>query len=344
MSIMETQPQKILRSGWNAYVNDYAISGGWNYNGEVLIICDAAGGIYVFDGKSGEVIWSQGQVHEGGILSAAIHPLTDRFATGGQDGKIIIWNTHQKNREKVIDLGDGWIENLSWSQDGEMLAVSCSRTVYVYTKEGNEIWQSNNHNSTVSNLGWSINKELATTCYGRVSFFDGMSGKVKQKLEWKGSLVSMVLSPNSDIVVCGSQDNTIHFWRRSTEQDSMMSGYPLKPSALSFDETGSYLATGGSEEVTVWSFKGNGPEGTSPLSLKLHTKPITTLAFAHRGMNLASGSRDGAVVLWDLKSENEESGLSETSVSDSVSKLYWRPDDKALAGLDRQGGVTVWRV
>ena len=77
------------------------------------------------------------------------------------------------------------------------------------------MWQSNNHNSTVSNLGWSINKELATTCYGHVSFFDGMSGKIKQKLEWKGSLVSMVLSPNSDIVVCGSQDNTIHFWRRS---------------------------------------------------------------------------------------------------------------------------------
>ena len=45
-----------------------------------------------------------------------------------------------------------------------------------------------------------------------------------------------------------------------------------------------------------------------------------------------------------LKSENKESGLSETSVSDSVSKLYWRQDDKALAGLDRQGGVTVWRV
>ena len=34
-----------------------------------------------------------------------------------------------KKIEKVIDLGDGWIENLSWSQDGEMLAVSCSRTV-----------------------------------------------------------------------------------------------------------------------------------------------------------------------------------------------------------------------
>ena len=344
MNIMETKPKKILRNGWKYFVNDYAISGGWNYNGEALIICDAVGGVYVFDGKSGAVIWSQDQVHEGGILSTAIHPLIDRFASGGQDGKIIIWNIHQKKMEKVINLGNGWIENLAWSQDGEMLAISCSRTVYVYTKEGNEIWQSNSHNSTVSNLAWSIDKELATTCYGRVSFFDGISGKIKQKLEWKGSLVSMVLSPNSDIVVCGSQDNTIHFWRRSTEQDSMMSGYPLKPLALSFDETGNYLATGGSMDVTIWSFKGNGPEGTSPLSLKLHKRPITTLAFANRGMNLASGSRDGNVVLWDLKSENEESGLSETSVSDSVSKLYWSPDDKALAGLDKQGGVTVWRV
>lgn len=61
-------------------------------------------------------------------------------------------------------------------------------------------------------------------------------------------------------------------------------------------------------------------------------------------MKLASGSRDGTVVLWNLKSDDQESGLSETSVSDSVSNLYWRPDDRALAGLDRQGGVTVWRV
>ena len=65
----------------------------------------------------------------------------------------------------------------------------------------------------------------------------------------------MVLSPNSDIVVCGSQDNTIHFWRRSTEQDSMMSGPSLRPSALSFDETGSYLATGGVRRLDSLGFR-----------------------------------------------------------------------------------------
>ena len=52
MSIMDIQPGKILSSGWNYFVDDYAITGGWTYNGEALIICDVAGGIYVFNGNS----------------------------------------------------------------------------------------------------------------------------------------------------------------------------------------------------------------------------------------------------------------------------------------------------
>ena len=56
--------------------------------------------MYIFDGTSGEVIWSQEQVHEGGILSSAIHPVNDRFVTGGQDGKIIIWSTYQKKKRE----------------------------------------------------------------------------------------------------------------------------------------------------------------------------------------------------------------------------------------------------
>ena len=43
-----------------------------------------------------------------------------------------------------------------------------------------------------------------------------------------------------------------------------MTGYPGKPSHLAFDSTGTVLATGGSERVTVWSFQGEGPERTAP--------------------------------------------------------------------------------
>ena len=333
-----------LRRGWSAAVGDYAIAGGWSLRGEALMVGDAAGGVYAFDGKSGAAVWERRGVHEGGVLAVAIHPSGTAFATAGQDSRVLIWSAAEGQVSRAIDVGSGWVENVAWSPDGQWLAASCSRQVRVYGEDGAEVWRSDDHPSTVSAIAWSSVGELATACYGRVTFFDASTGELRQKLEWQGSLVSMVLSPDGDIVACGSQDNSVHFWRRSTEQDSMMSGYPAKPSALAFDDTGTLLATGGGEAVTVWSFQGSGPEGTRPGVLELHVQPVTTLAFARRAMRLASGGRDGAVVVWSLQRDGEGGPIGTAVVAGAVAELYWRPDGRALAALDARGGVTVWRI
>ena len=78
-----------------------------------------------------------------------------------------------------------------------------------HAADGTSMWQSDDHPSTVSAIAWSGSEELATACYSQVAFFSAESGEVNQKLQWKGSLVSMVLSPDGDIVACGSQ--TIRF-------------------------------------------------------------------------------------------------------------------------------------
>ena len=336
------RPRGVLRRGWSAVVGDYAIAGGWTLRGEALVVGDAAGGIYAFDGKSGASAW-QG-VHDGGVLAMAIHPGGTEFATAGQDGRVLIWGVAEGQVKQAIDVGSDWVENVAWSPDGQWLAASCSRQVRAYGADGGEVWRSDDHPSTVSAIAWSRAGELATACYCRVAFFDVSTGELRQKLEWQGSLVSMVLSPNGDIVACGSQDNSVHFWRRSTEQDSMMSGYPAKPSALAFDDTGTLLATGGGEAVTVWSFRGRGPEGTRPGVLELHVQPVTTLAFARRAMRLASGGRDRAVVVWSLQRDGEGSPIGVAVVGGALAELYWRPDGRALAALDALGGVTVWRI
>ena len=337
-------PGGVLRRGWSAAVGDYAIAGGWSLGGEALVVGDAAGGVYAFDGKSGATTWARREVHEGGVLAVAIHPSGTAFATAGQDRRVLIWSAAEGQVSRAIDVGSGWVGNVAWSPDGQWLAASCSRQVRAYGADGAEVWRSDDHPSTVSAIAWSSAGELATACYGRVTFFDASTGELRQKLEWKGSLVSMVLSSDADIVACGSQDNSVHFWRRSTEQDSMMSGYPAKPSALAFDDTGTLLATGGGVAVTVWSFQGSGPEGTLPGVLELHVQPVTTLAFARRTMRLASGGRDGAVVVWSLQRDGEGGPIGTAIVADVVAELYWRPDGRALAALDAQGGVTVWRV
>ena len=45
-------------------------------------------------------------------------------------------------------------------------------SLYVFNEVGEEKWVSKDHPSTVSAITWSNKNELATACYGRVTFFD----------------------------------------------------------------------------------------------------------------------------------------------------------------------------
>ncbi len=335
-------PTGMLHEGWDAQIEDYAIDCGWGLQGEVFLVGDSAGGICSFKGKSGDVIWKEKEIHQGGLLAMSIHPDGNSFATAGQDGRVLIWDVKEGKLIKDLNLGKGWAEHIKWSPNGKFLAVTLSRYVYVFSANGQQQWRSNQHPSTVSAIAWSNSNELATACYGQVTFFDIISDQVNQKLKWQGSLVSMVLSPDGDIVACGSQDNSVHFWRRSTEQDAEMTGYPGKPSHLAFDSTGIVLATGGSDRVTVWSFQGDGPEGTAPGELILHTDSISSLAFSNSGMLLASGSRDGSVFAWFLQQNGQGDPVGGAFVGELVSQIAWRPDNRALAAVNAKGGITVW--
>jgi WD40 repeat protein len=332
----------MFHEGWSAEVDDYAIVCGWALKGKLFIVGDVVGGLYGFEGDTGKLIWKKDEAHSGGLLAMSIHPNGEIFATSGQDGIVRILNCNNGEEIKAIKLGKGWVEHLSWSNGGLYLAVAFSKKVYVFNQDGNEQWVSEEHPSTVSAISWSNKNELATACYGRVTFFDVANKKTNQKLEWQGSLVSMQLSPDGDIVACGSQDNSVHFWRRSTGLDAEMTGYPGKPSHLSFDDSGMLLATSGSERITVWSFSGNGPEGTMPGELCHHTEPISSLAFSNKGLLVASGSRDGSVVASFLKNDGNGDPVGAAFAGDLVGDIAWRPDDCALAAINAKGVVTVW--
>ena len=197
-----TSPRGALRSGWTATVEDYAIAGGWTCGGEVLVVVDAGGGVSGFEGRSGERRWHHPAVHTDGALAMTVHPNGAEFATTGQDGRIVIWDAAVGEIKTSVNVGKGWVEHAAWSPDGNRLAVSLSRRVYVYDAKGQELWHSEDHPSTVSATAWAGSDELATACYGRVSFLEASSGTLRQKLEWKGSLVSMVLSPDGEVIAC----------------------------------------------------------------------------------------------------------------------------------------------
>ena len=66
---MNAQSLGSLRTGWSAILDDCALSGGWTSEGNEFAVVDAAGGMSVFDGKRGDLIWEKKNVHDGGALA-----------------------------------------------------------------------------------------------------------------------------------------------------------------------------------------------------------------------------------------------------------------------------------
>ena len=123
------KPKGVLKKGWYSTVGDYAIAGGWSRNGSLLIVGDSAGGIYGFDGRSGKIAWQNRETHGAALLKIAFHPNGDIFASAGQDGKIRICHSLDGHLNQTIDLGNGWVDNIAWSPDGQWLAASRTRRI-----------------------------------------------------------------------------------------------------------------------------------------------------------------------------------------------------------------------
>ena len=132
--------------------------------------------------KSGKAVWSSPGIHDGGLLAMDVHPGGELVATAGQDGRVLLWSAKDGRLNEFATLEKSWVENVAWSSNGKWLAASNARRVHVFSIEGEEVWQSEDHPSTVSAIAWSNSEELATACYGRVSFFEAATGALRQKL------------------------------------------------------------------------------------------------------------------------------------------------------------------
>lgn len=337
----------MLSSGWQAATTDVGRDLGWSPSGDTLYVGDAAGTLYAFAGTSGAVLW-QTNAHRGGVLALAIEPTPSPrgnargLVSTGEDGLVAFHDPTTGQLTATRDLGSRWVEHAAWSATGGTLAVASGRNVHLFTRSGQILGELEVHPATVAGLVWSPSGELITACYGQIAVWDPHTRRASVRYECESPPLCLVASPDGQVLASGSQDSCVYFWRRANGEKSAMYGYSRKPAKVCFGGGGSWLATGGGETPLVWSFADGGPEGTEPLSLPVHTLPVTALAPATTCSLLASGGRDGGVVVWQVAgSESRIVGFA--LCEQPIEHLAFRPDDQALASLTRGGNVEVWR-
>jgi WD40 repeat protein len=171
---------------------------------------------------------------------------------------------------------------------------------------------------------------IAIAHYNGVSLWFPNAAAKPEFLEWKGVHYAPSFSPDGKFIVTCMQEPMLHGWRIADGKHMRMTGYSARVRSLAWNAGGDWLATGGSEQVILWPFKGkDGPMGQQPRLLAPYSARCAVVACHPRQDVVAAGFADGAVLL--VRTGDAAEILARRPGDAPVTALAFSPDGSQLA-------------
>jgi WD40 repeat protein len=196
--------------------------------------------------------------------------------------------------------------------------------------------------STVGGLAFAPKGlRVAVAHYGGVTlWFPNMAAK-PEFLEWAGSHLGVVFSPDNKFLVTAMHEPALHGWRLADNRHMRMSGYPGRVRSMSWSAGGKYLATSGADTVIMWPFASkDGPMGKEPAMLAPLQSRVTAVACHPKQDILACGYEDGTVLMVRLNDGAEI--LLRRPGSSPTTALAWNARGTLLALSDEAGDAGIF--
>ncbi len=151
---------------------------------------------------------------------------------------------------------------------------------------------------------------------------------------------SIAFSPDGELLVSGSGDNTIKLWEISSAREiSVHAAHANSVLSVAFSPDGRTLASGsGDKTIKLWEM----PSGSQLFTLVGHTNKVYSVAFSPDGRFLASGSWDNSIKVWEVFSGREIRAL--TGHAQWVRSVAFSPDGRTLAAGSDDKTITLWEV
>jgi WD40 repeat protein len=271
-------------------------------------------------------------VHSGGILCAASDG--ERLVMGGDDGKLVALDAKGEVAPLALDAKRRWIDNVALHPDGTY-AWSVGKTAFVRSAKGEE--KSFEVPSTVGGLAFAPKGfRLAIAHYNGVTlWFPNMAANA-EVLEWAGSHLGVVFSPDNKFLVTTMHEPALHGWRLADSRHMRMTGYPGRVRSMSWSAGGKFLATSGADTVIMWPFASkDGPMGKEPAMLAPLPARVSVVACHPKQDILAAGYSDGTILM--VRLEDGAEILVRRRGPTPVAALAWNAKGTLLAFADEQG-------
>jgi WD40 repeat protein len=274
--------------------------------------------------------------HDGAVLCSSADAA--RIVTGGDDGKVVATGADGERSVIATDAKRRWIDHVAAGPNGA-LAWSAAREAFARTAKGAE--HALEVRSTVGGLAFAPKGvRLAVAHYNGITLWFPNAQSDPATLEWKGSHLDVVFSPDGKFAVTSMQEPTLHGWRLADHKDMRMSGYGARVRSLDWTAGGKWLATSGSTQLILWPFQGkDGPMGKAPCILAPAEAQAEVVACHPKQDVVAVGYADGLVLL--VRVDDGAEVLARKGTGAPITALAWSAAGTLLAfgAEDGEAGV-----
>jgi WD40 repeat protein len=333
---------------WTTRLADFITSLAWSPDGTRLAFASVSGEVAIYDTATGRPGHVFEKAHEEGCDTLAWRPDGAALATAGRDGKWKLWDATTGRLMVEHEAGALWAEHLAWSgrpigDKGHLLALGAGNKVSLWNEKGEASGEPLKYSRTIADVAWILGGGTLAAAYSTgVTVRDPDSDEPERTFQARDPILSMAFSPSGKWLMVGNQDCTIHIWNTDNGGEMHMRGYAAKVRQLAWHRGSRWLATGGSEQISIWDCSGRGPEGRTPALLEWHGDLISALHYQPQGDWLASGARDGGVAVWSPT--QRQNFITGAKLPSGITRVAWSPDGSLLAAAGESGEVQVVAV
>ncbi|CBK23997.2 uncharacterized protein [Blastocystis hominis] len=177
---------------------------------------------------------------------------------------------------------------------------------------------------------------------GQVLLYDASAQRVERRFEGHAKPVSSALlveSGSARVVVSGSLDRTVRVWS-GEERPTILRAHSEEVTGLALQPTGEFFVSCGRDGL--WAFY-DLAAARLVQTVRSEKSALETAEFHPDGLILATGTREGVVQVWDMKTQSCVASFGEAGEpARAVQAVAFSENGYTMASGGEDGKVRVW--